>query len=228
MSRIHHWLPSCTAALLCGALTSAAHADTPNGGGENARCNVRELEYALSARIQLSDTPFGAGDGTYQIGPGSLVLRLTAAPMSPETYRVELIDYRMRSRFQVRSKVLFWSARVTSQTESRVASGTAGRGTLSGGKLTWSTPVQGYRTDGMLTCAGSGCGMSGAPPEGQSELHIGPEAVKFAPFTFAGNDLDTFSMPYTRLTHTEQPRQTTHLALGGRKMKDRCIDQGSS
>lgn len=216
------WL-GCLGALLGGAGVGAARA----GSGPRENCEARELEYALSARLRLSDTPFGAGDGVFDIGPGRLVLRLTPSPRSPGAFVAELTGYEMRTYFTVRSRVLFWKARVLTQAVSRVASGVAGRGMLSARSLQWSTPIQGYRTDGTLICNGSGCGMKGVPPEGQSPLHLGPEPVKFAPFVFAGDDLDTFQMPTSRLTHTEQPRQTNHLTFAGRKVGERCLG-GSS
>jgi hypothetical protein len=74
-----------------------------------------------------------------------------------------------------------------------------------------------------MTCSGSGCGLPGAPKDGQSSLQIGPEPVRFGSFVFAGDDLDTFEMAYSKITHTEEPRQTTALALAGRKVNDRCI-----
>jgi len=205
---------------ICGELRAES---VPNPREAPSDCSRREIEYALSGRVRLTDTPFGAGNGVYDVGPGRLVLRVVAVPDTPSSFNVELIDYRMQSRFTVRSKVLFWSAKVLTQSQSRVASGTAGRGTLSGTKLTWTTPIQGYRVDGTIICDGSGCGMSGVPPDGESSLRIGPEPVRFAPFVFGDRDLETFKMSFAKLTHTEQPRQTSHLAIAGRKMKERCV-----
>lgn len=207
---------------MCAAIAAPALASSTSAA-EPEDCEARRLEYTLSARIRLTDTPFGAGNGTFDIGPGRLVLRLTPLSGSPETFRAELLDYSMQSTFTVRAKVFLWRARVVTRAESRVADGIAGRGTLSRGKLTWSTPIRGHQTYGTMTCSGSGCGLPGAPPKGQGTLQIGPEPVRFAPFVFAGDDLETFQMAFSKVTHTEEPEQTTALALAGRKVNDRCI-----
>jgi hypothetical protein len=201
--------------------TASADAAVRGRGGE--ACRTRQIEYALTARLQISDTPFGAGDGIVTTGPGSLALRVTPGGGSGKL-RVQLVDYRMKNHFTVSSSVLLWSATVETRTLSRVAQGVAGSGVLAKRRLTWATPIVGHRSDGTLRCQGSGCGMPGAPPEGLSEIHIGPNAVRFAPFVFASDDLGTFQMQYSKLSHTDQPQQTTHIALAGRKMADRCLD----
>lgn len=213
----------CLALSLGPAIGGIARADeAAPASAASKNCDVRNVEYALSARLKLSDTAFGAGNGVYDIGPGRLVLRLTTLPDSPNAYLVELMDFRIQSRFTVRSKVLLWKARVITRTQSHVTEGVAGRGRISDKKLTWSTPIEGYTTDGTLTCTGSGCGMPGAPPDGDSPLHVGPHDVRFSTLIFNDDDLNTFQMGFVKLSHTDQPRQTTHMALAGRKVVERC------
>lgn len=191
-----------------------------------ATCSPWTSDYALSARLRLRDTPFGAGDGTYDIGPGRLTLRFYASAAQGAPARVELLSYEMRDRFVVESHVLFFRAKVTTRTETRVtpdAKGTAAIGALTGKELRWTTHVEGYRTDGTLTCEGSACGLPGAPSSGTTPLHIGPGPVDFKPFVFASDTYDTFSMAYSRVSHTDNPKQTAYVTIAGRKMNRKCV-----
>jgi len=56
---------SFTTGLALALATSEATADDPP-----AACAAWDVEYSLSARLQLDDTPMGEGDGVYPIGPG--------------------------------------------------------------------------------------------------------------------------------------------------------------
>lgn len=190
-----------------------------------ATCSPWTSEYALSARLRLQDTPFGAGDGTYDIGPGRLVLRFYSSPAPGAPARVELLTYEMRDHFVVESHVLFFKAKVTTRTETRVtpdAKGTAAVGALVGKELRWSTRISGYRTDGTLTCEGSGCGLPGAPSSGTSPLHIGPGPVDFKPFVFSSDSFETFTMTFAKVSHTDNPKQTAFVTIAGRKMNRKC------
>lgn len=187
-------------------------------------CDGWEVEYALSANLRLSDTPLGQGDGVYSIGPGRVVLHFDDRDGQPAGH-ARMLSYDMREHFVITSKALLWTTTVTTDTKTRDtpdACGVAAEGALSGGTLTWSGPVRGYRTDGALTCDGSLCGKFGAPPPGQSPLHIGPGPVQFGAFVF-GRDIKTFSMAETTVAKTEMPKQTAHLVLTGREMRRSCV-----
>jgi hypothetical protein len=194
-------------------------ADAPGPGD----CPIETLEYALAARLRLEDTPFGAGDGVYDIGPGKITLRIWKASTPDAAARVELSSYEMRDHFVVSSHVLFLRATVANRTDTRAA---GGRGTLRGRELSWTTPVQDYRADGTIECKGSGCGLPGAPPSGKSQIHIGPGPVRFAPFVFDSPNLDTFRMAFTKVAHTDVPKQTAFVTLAGRKMSRRPSSGG--
>jgi hypothetical protein len=188
-----------------------------------APCSAWDVEYALSARLLLTDTPMGKGDGEYSIGPGTLVLRLGNVGDQPGG-RVKLTSYEVRQAFDVVSKAVFFTTHVTTDATTRKSPdpcGAPAEGQLTGTTLVWSLPIAGFTTDGILTCQGFFCGKFGAPPDGRSTLHVGPSAVRFEPFRFSG-DMKTFTMSSAFVSKTDAPRQTSHLSLAGREVRRAC------
>ncbi len=166
----------------------------------------------------------GQGDGVYTIGPGSVVLRFEDRGGRPGGH-AWMTSYVMRERFTIKSKTLFWTTTVVTDTRTRgtpEACGIVAEGRLEGTTLAWSTPVRGYRTDGTLACDGSLCGKFGAPPPGQSPFHTGPGPVPFHTFEFA-KDGSTFVMTETFVSQTEVPHQTAYVTLAGREVKRTCV-----
>jgi hypothetical protein len=177
-------------------------------------------------RLGLKDTPHGAGNGVYDVGPGRLTLRFTADPSGAAPPRVEMISYETKQHFVVDSHVLFIHAKVETNTKTQAtpdARGVIATGTLSGRELDWSTPLRGFRTDGTLQCEGSGCGTSGVPPKGESPFHTGPSPVMFSNFVFDSDNLDTYRMAATKVSHTEMPRQTAKVTFAGRQTSRTCV-----
>lgn len=215
---------------VAGAVAGDVRADFGANVSRADSCGTWTADYALAARLRLTDTPFGAGDGTYDIGPGFLRLRITPGAGSAGS-NVELLSYAMQDRFTVESRVLFIHAKVTTRTDTRATPdehGVAATGTLLGREITWSTPVKGYRTDGTIHCEGSGCGFSGVPPSGTSPLHIGPGPVRFGHVVFDSPDLETLHMDLTRVAHTEMPRQTAFVTFSGRRTARQCLDASAT
>lgn len=185
-----------------------------------------QIEYAVAANLKLTDTPMGEGDGIYTIGPGKVVLRWQNQNGQPGG-DVKMLEYKMREYFTIKSRTLFWTTTVVTDTNTAATPNVcsiAAEGTYDGSAraLKWRTPVRGYRTDGTLTCEGSLCGKFGAPPPGQSPLHIGPHDVGFSPFVF-GPDLKTFTMVSTHVTKTDMPKQSGEVALSGREQRRACV-----
>ena len=208
----------CGSAFALPMLPGDAAADTRQA------CNAWEIEYLLAANLKLSDTPMGEGDGTYPIGPGAVILRFENRSGKPGG-DVKMLSYRMKEHFTVKSKTLFWTTTVVTDTNTAATPNScafAAEGTLDASRLSWRTPVNGYHTDGTLTCDGSLCGKFGAPPRGQSPLHIGPGPVQFSPFIFSA-DMKTFTMVSTRVSKTDMPKQTGDLALAGREVRRACV-----
>jgi hypothetical protein len=188
-----------------------------------APCGAWEVEYVLSENLRLSDTPLGAGNGTYAAGPGRTVLRFEDVGGRPGG-RVQMLSYDMREHFRVDSKAAFWGAHVTTDVRTRATPDICGasQGVLRGSTLAWTSPLRDSRTDGTLTCDGSACGKFGAPRAGESELHIGPGPVTLAPFEFS-SDMKTFTMHEVVTARTEMPKQTTHSAISGREVRRTCV-----
>jgi hypothetical protein len=189
---------------------------------EPVRCEAQEVEYTLTARLYVADTPMGAGDGTYEVGPGRLVLRIDGG--DSRSARVELRSYEMRERFAVVSRAAFWKTTVV--TDAVGAAGPAAQavadGTLSGSTLTWTSQVRGYRTDGTLDCTGDMCGSFGAPPAGQSRITPPPGVVKLTPFRFSP-DSKTFTMDHALLSSSSSPKQRTFISISGREVGRTCL-----
>ena len=228
MTLIHSLDVACgiLAACLVGVSADGAEATPVAQPLQTPACDVWTADYALAARLRLRDTPFGAGDGVHEIGPGQLKLRFSRTG-DPSATKVELLKYEMHDRFVVDSSVLFFHAKVTTSTDTRAtpdAHGVIATGTLRGRELGWSTKVNGYRTDGTVDCKGSGCGKSGVPPSGSNPLHIGPNAVQFSPFTFDSPDLSTLRMAETKVAHTDMPRQTAFVTFSGRQTSNQCVN----
>jgi len=193
-------------------------------GDEAAACDVSEVDYALSARVRITNTSMGMGDGTYPTGPGYLRLRFERrAGSSGEV--VKLVQYRMRDHFTVSASMIIASASVTAETVSVTtpdACGVSASGLLVGHTLRWDGPWSGMRSDGKVTCDGSLCGRFGAPPKGDSPAHVPPHSASFAPFEYS-DDGETFTMTYSVASSQASPSQTSHLALAGRALKRRCV-----
>jgi hypothetical protein len=214
------------AAVLAGMalLSSLFSQSAPHASAQTIEpsCEEWDIDYDLSASLELSDTPMGQGDGIYPIGPGHMVLRFEDQRGNPGGL-VKMVSYSTQQDFRVVAKTLFWRTTVDTRavTFGVIPSCGPAEGALTGTTLTWSTPVNGIRTDGTLDCNGSFCGKFGAPPAGQSALHIGPNPVLFLPFRFS-RDMKTFTMASTLVARTEAPRQTSHLALAGREASRIC------
>jgi hypothetical protein len=189
---------------------------------EASGCAAWDVIYSAAGSLQLSDTPMGAGNGVYPVGPGKIVLRL-----DPRGGRAALLSFEMPERFGIEAKRLFWTTHVDTNATARAipdgpgACGRVAEGALQGRSLAWATKANGFHTDGTLACNGSLCGRFGAPPPGTSSLHIGPSDVQLAPFEFSA-DGKTFTMAYTFVSKTEDPRQTARLALSAREVSRSC------
>jgi hypothetical protein len=208
-ARVKSIVLAVTAALLPGAAPEA----------RAAPCATAEAEYVLAANLKLSDTPMGMGDGTHTIGPGKAVLRFG------ERGAVEMLSYTMRDVFTVRVTTVFWTTEVTTSATSRAtpdACGVVADGTLVGNRIRWRTPMREYRTDGTLSCRGSFCGSFGAPPRGESPLHVGPEPQPLSDWVFS-SDMTTFTMARTQGARTEMPKQSSAVAVSGRLTKRVCV-----
>jgi hypothetical protein len=212
-------------ALVLGGVLRSRDVPAQPAGAAASACDVHDVTYSVTGNLQLTQTPMDAGNGTYAVGPGKLVLRVDG-----RTGQVKLLSYTIPEHFGIEAKKVFWTTHVDTNANAaaqpRDACGHVAEGTLQGRTLTWTTKVGGLRTDGTLTCRGSLCGKFGAPPPGSSPLHIGPNDVAFQPFQF-GADGRTFSMASTFVATTQAPKQTAHLSFSGREVRRVCAPVNS-
>jgi hypothetical protein len=190
-------------------------------------CLVSDVDYTVKGSLQIKDTQFGAADGVYPLGGGTVRIRFErSAADAPMTAR--LMSYDFDTDLTVKAAIAFWSTTVVTQAHTTVDQSCDGAstGVVDAGDVVWRTPARGYRSDGTIHCEGNVCGQFGAPVPGASPLHESP-SVKFRPFHFAG-DHRTFTMPYTLVSHSDSPRQTALLALAGRETHRSCVPAPAS
>jgi hypothetical protein len=193
----------------------------PVGAAEESACPVSDVEYNVIASVVIKNTVFGAANGEYPMGSGKLTLRL--AEQAGLT-SVKLMSYELTNRLTVDARVAMLSTKVVTASHTTAAENAcdgSAQGTLHNGTLTWKSDISGYRSDGTMECSGSMCGKFGAPPGGTSPFHDAPLAMRFTPFTFSP-DRATFTMPYVLASKSDSPKQTTYLALSGRRANQQC------
>jgi hypothetical protein len=217
--------PALAAALLLGLGLVLGAEQAPAQPDQQATCDVYDVTYSLSGNLQLADTPMGAGNGVYAVGPGKMVLRIDR-----RNGQVKMVSYSLPERFEIQTTKVFWTTHVDTDAnavaKAHQTCGPVAMGTLQGHTISWTTKIDGLRTDGTLTCRGSMCGKFGAPPPGSSPLHVGPNDVSFQPFQF-GADGKTFSMASTYVSTTDSPKQTAYLAFSGRELRRACAPADS-
>ena len=208
---------------LVAAFTAVALLPTSDAVAAEDQCSISDVDYAVVGRLQIKDTQFGAADGVYPLGSGKARVRFErGAKDAPATAR--LMSYELDNHLTVKASFAFWSTTVVTETHTKVETACEGASTGSvgqGGDVVWNTPVLGYRSDGTISCEGNVCGNFGAPAAGSAPLHEAPK-MKFGPFHFSA-DGKTFQMPYTFVSHSDSPHQTSMLGLGGREIGRSCV-----
>ena len=199
----------------------AFRAARPAAGAEEGGCPFADDEYRVVESVWVKDTLFGAADGVYPLGSGTMRLRVEEGT-GPRT--VKLMSYELVSRLTVEARIPIFSTTVV--TESRATAGLDSHdgvadGTLQGGKLTWATAIAGYHSEGTIACSGLMCGTFGAPPRGRSPIPDPPASMQFDTFTFSP-DGTTFTMPYMLVSRSTSPRQSTFMAMSGRRVRHAC------
>jgi hypothetical protein len=206
-----------TVSLAAGVAVRGSAAETVAAG-----CPVADLDYDIVAHVVIRNTAFGAANGEYTLGSGTMRLRVRGRE---EQGSVSLMFFELVNHLTVVVRAPVMSGQIVTLSRTTVShdapEGSA-QGTISGGVITWTTNVAGYRSDGTIECTGSACGRFGAPAKGVSPLHEARPTMMFNSFTFSA-DGSTFTMPYALLSKSESPRQTTYLALSGRRVRRTCV-----
>lgn len=202
---------------------------TPDVHAEPAACERWVVEYALSpgSQLKIAGTPFGAGNGTFNIGPGRLKLGFRNRGGKPALKgKVTALSYTMRAHVPVTTSVLGMKTTVTSDTATSVSPdrcSKVAKGLFNGTRLLWTSPFRRYRTDGTITCHGSLCGRFGAPPEGKSEIHIPPRPVRLMSLEFEPHDPTHFTSSFLLMDKTKSPPSKNYMRLVGREIARRCV-----
>jgi hypothetical protein len=213
-------IASCISIAFVGALSSMARSD--GAGADQPRCTHWEVEYELTGTLKISNTTFGAGDGSHMAGPGKLVLRFDDVNGQPGG-NVTVVSYEMATRFTVDAKFLGIGTSVATDclTKSTANACTAvAKGVLGDDRtIRWQGPWTGIRTDGTFNCSGT-CGRFGAPPRGKSEMHKPTHSVAFSPFVFTASRT-AFFMNYAVVDKTSN--DTASLSFSGRETRRSCV-----
>jgi hypothetical protein len=147
------------AALACGVLVGLATLATaprpaaaqPSATDVAAGCAQRVSQYQVNGTLRITDTTMGAGDGTFPVGPGTLVLRVDTLAA-----RTTLVRFDLQERFAIHPNVVLWHATLVTDSATHAvpdATGAAASGRwFQDGVLQWDTPLHKYRSDGALTC----------------------------------------------------------------------------
>lgn len=201
---------------------------TPGAAAAPEACESWVVEYALSpgSQLKITGTPFGAGNGTFALGPGKLALRFNDQDGQPKMKgRVTVASYTENAHVPITTNVLGMKTTVTSDTRTSVTPdrcGVVAKGLFKGKQLVWTTPFRKYRTDGTIVCHGAMCGRFGAPPEGKSEIHIPPRPVRMMSLVFPGGDVKRFTSDFFLVDKTESPPSTSYMRLVGHEVARRC------
>ncbi len=212
------------AELSLGALALALTASPPHARADGVSCDAAVVEYTLAGSLKITDTVMGAGDGVHAVGPGKVVLRFETRGGVGD---VKLLSYELVQSFTVESKALFWTTRVTTNSET-LAEPSKGNAAVTEGALRdhtiyWSSHPSPMRSVGTVRCEGSMCGKFGAPPPGESQLRVPPQQVDLMPFVFSP-DMKTFRMSFALFSETEAPKQKTFVALAARETRRACAN----
>src|SRR5580658_3583712 len=223
MNRLQSVSRFLAAAVASMAALVAVTTGSSNVAAADESCAVSDVDYTIVGNLFVKDTQFGAANGQYPLGIGKMRVRFeTGADGTPA--HVKLMSYELDNHLTIKASFALWWTRV--ETRSRtVAADTpdgAAQGVLRGSDVVWSTPIAGYHSDGSLQCEGNVCGNYGAPPPGSSALHEAFSDVVFKPFHFA-SDGKTFTMEFSKVSHSESPKQTNFVALSGREAKRVCV-----
>jgi hypothetical protein len=208
---------------IMAALVAALAAGSPNVAAADEACAVSDVDYAIAGNLMVKETQFGAANGVYPLGAGKMRVRFEDGADGTPAH-VKLMSYELDNHLTIKASFALWWTKVETRSRTLAASTRDGaaRGDVKGGEVVWSTPVAGYHSDGSIECGGNVCGKYGAPPPGESALHEAAPDFVFKPFHF-GPDGKTFTMDFSKVSHSESPKQTNFVALSGREMKRVCV-----
>jgi hypothetical protein len=226
-------LASCLLALCFTACSSGddddgppADSGTPDLGtpdaGDTSVCETWFVTYDLMpAQFDIRGTPFGAGDSTEDVGPGTLRLRFDDDGGDLAEGPAALVELDLALNFDVMD--VFTDIDVTAgPNECGVADGT-----YDGETIQWTTPVRGYHAMGTVTCMASEivCGFANLPV-GEASPRDRTSDQPFMPFIFTSSTSTVippngFIMDYVEIPNDDAG--DTFLRFTGRETDRICV-----
>jgi hypothetical protein len=199
---------------------------TPDSGtpdsGDTSVCERWIVDYDLMpAQFDIRNTPFGRGDKTNEVGPGSLRLSFPNQSNAIANGEVALLEYKLEYDFTVADVVTDITNEAGPQ-ECGVADGT-----YDGARVTWSTPVRGYHSYGTITCnAGEVVCAFANLPDGEPSPRDSTRDQDFMPFIFTSSTSTVippngFIMEYVEIPNDEAG--DTFLRFTGRESARVCV-----
>jgi len=148
-----------------------------------AYSDVIRVTYNLSgSKFEIRNTPFGAGDGSFEVGPGNLVIDYPVSGNQLVDGGAQLRSYALLLQFTSGTTGLQISTDLTTSANFS-QSQTFAQGNLSSGVITWSQSFP-YKAQGSNTCNGGFCGFAGFQ-DGVPQVIDAEDPFTFAPFRFA-------------------------------------------
>ena len=205
-----------------GSTKSSKSADAgQDAGAQSCESWVVAYDFVAGTQFDIRETPFGAGDSTEDVGPGSLTLRFGNRDGELEHGVVTLIDYQLEMDFSVQEIATDVSVRV-----GPVECGAA-TGRYDGDRIRWSTSVAGYETTGTITCNNPGpfvCPGAMLEP-GVPERRDGNVDQPLTDFVFTSSTSTVppggFVMDWVEVKNNDPGE--TYLRLAGQETERRCV-----
>jgi hypothetical protein len=188
-----------------------------------APADVWRITYDLTgSTLKIAGTPLGAGDGTFNIGPGEIVLEFANDGGTPDTGLCAMtylgIDVEFTSGnavAQVDSDLFVFADYDTTALNSR--------GIFESGSLSWIDMVP-YRTVGTNLCNGTLCAAGGLP-NGTPVTRDDAVTLSFNPFVFeTGGPAAGAGFTMAELVVSTEDDITTSLSLVGTEQSRELLE----
>jgi hypothetical protein len=191
------------------------------------QCNrwIVDYETIPGTALKLANTPYGAADGTYAIGPGTMQMRYADQQGAPAPGAADLLGFQLTTKFVVKTTAVGFAMRIaTDGTVSLTpdACGVIARGELADDQVTWTELARGYRSTGTAQCSGVLCGKFGSPPSGRSKMSRPIHPVKLRT-TQLRNGVSRLSIGFFEVERQAKPSQTVYLRVEARETGRRCV-----
>lgn len=180
--------------------------------GTVAQADVWRITYGLSgSTLTIDGTPLGAGDGTFAIGPGEIVLEFDDDGGAPGTGLCAMVHFSVDVAFTSGNAAASVDSDLVVFADFDTAVNNA-RGILESGQMAWIDMIP-YRTVGTNFCTGTLCTVGGLP-NGTPVVRDDAVTLTFNPFVFeAGGPQAGAGFAMAAIVVSDEDDITTSLAL---------------